>query len=387
MIRNPTRFGLIAATFLALTGARGVVLLGDGNPATNTTAPTGDLAGSGWQYEGGFGGFLGTPIAPEFFMTAKHVSGASSVFNYLGTNYDLLQRYSDPFSDLSIWQVNGTFPSFAPLYTSGAEAGQPLVVMGRGTQRGAAVSRGGTLRGWAWGTGDGVERWGQNIVSDIVADGTLNQYVYATFDQEGGPNEAHLSSGDSGGAVFIRDGLVWKLAGINYAVDGPFFSDASGGGGFDGALFDARDFYYQDGYNPPHFSLITGKRPVPSGFYASRIASKLGWIYSVIDPNGDVDGNGISNLTDYAHSLNLAGPIGPGAPIVAREGSALTITYRRLVRANAPASIIEKSNDLRMWAAATPTETILRVDEDVQTVKASVPVSGTRLFLRVRTGP
>ena len=39
---------------------------------------------------------------------------------------------------------------------------------------------------------------------------------------------------------------------------------------------------------------------MPSGFYSSRISSKRGWIYSVIDPNGDIDGNGISNLLDYA---------------------------------------------------------------------------------------
>jgi hypothetical protein len=135
-----------------------------------------------------------------------------------------------------IWQVAGTFPTFAPLVTGGSETGQPLVVIGRGTQRGGEVFRDGQLRGWFWGGGDGVQRWGQNVVTSVVNDGPLNQYVFAEFNQTGGANEAHLSVGDSGGAVFIRESGVWKLAGISYAVDGPFFNDGFGNGGFFGAF-------------------------------------------------------------------------------------------------------------------------------------------------------
>src|SRR5205085_8933832 len=92
----------------------------------------------------------------------------------------------------------------------------------------------------------------------------------------------------------------------NYAVDGPFYLDASGNGGFNAALFDARGFYVSDGGSPPMYSLITGRMPVPTGFYCTRISSKLDWIHSVIDPTGDFDGNGISNLLQYAISLNTA---------------------------------------------------------------------------------
>ena len=386
-LRHATFFVLAAAAGLMLGSARAVILFQDGNPATNTTAPIGDLSGSGWQYQGSFGAFLGTAIAPQFFMTAKHVSDAGTAFVYNGTSYNLLQRFNDPYTDLSIWQIQGTLPSFAPLYSSGDEPGQPLVVIGRGTQRGGDVSLTGELRGWLWGAGDGVQRWGQNVVTRIVSGGTLNQYVYATFDQSGGPNEAHLSVGDSGGAVFLREGGVWKLAGINYAVDGPYFTDAAGNGGFFGALFDARGFYDQDGFNPPHFSLITGATPVPSGFYASRIASKLGWIYRVVDPTGDANGNGISNRIEYARSLNRPAPEGPGGPTVAREGSSLAMTYRRLIGPGAPPSAIERSDNLQTWTVVMPPETILETDEDVQTVKASVPMTGTSMFLRVRIGP
>ncbi|MDQ6656495.1 MAG: hypothetical protein M3Y80_11870, partial [Verrucomicrobiota bacterium] len=217
-----------------------------------------------------------------------------------------------------------------------------------------------------------------------VSDGALNQYVYATFDQDGGASEAHLSGGDSGGAVFVREGGVWKLAGINYAVDGPFYGDASGANAFNGALFDARDFYYGDG---GVFTLIASDRPVSSGFYATRISSKLGWIYSIIDPNGDVNSNGITNLVEYAQSLNSPAPDGPGAPTVVREGNALAFTYRRLAPPNAPQYALQKSNDLRSWTFVSASETIVRVDEDVQTVKALVPMTGSRMFLRVLVSP
>ena len=375
---------LVALAAFAFSNARAVILLETGDPEANTTAPTGALAGSGWQYQGIFGGFLGTPIAPQFFMTAQHVAGASSTFIYNGTTYSLLSLYNDPFSDLTIWQIAGTFPSFAPLYTGSNETGQPLVVFGRGTLRGSEVFSNSMLRGWAWGAGDGRQRWGQNVVTSIVNGGPLNEFIFAEFNNPGVPNEAHLSSGDSGGAVFLNEGGVWKLAAINYAVDGPFYTDSAGNGGFFGALFDARGFYYQEG---SAFTPITGPVPVPSGFYSSRISSKQGWIYSVIDPNGDIDGNGISNLLDYANSLNAPAPTGPGAPTVVKDANTLAMTFRRLTRAGAPLYTVEQSTDLRTWTTVTQTPTFISSAGDVETVKVQVPMTGPRLFLRIRATP
>ena len=104
------------------------------------------------------------------------------------------------------------------------------------------------------------------MIGDIVVASPDNQYLNGTFDAAGLPNEATLSSGDSGGAAFIEDGEVWKLAGIHYAVDGPFYRDTSGTGGFNAALFDARSLYLSDEQSPPHYNLITGDAPVPAGF-------------------------------------------------------------------------------------------------------------------------
>ncbi|MEP6822381.1 MAG: hypothetical protein ABI946_08535 [Chthoniobacterales bacterium] len=388
--RPSLRSALLAslAICLAVSAARGVILLGTADPTANTTAPTGDLANSGWQYEGAFVGFLGTVIGPNHFITAAHIgggAGATIVFN--GVTYIVTEGRYDPYTDLVIWRVDGTFPMCSPIYTGDGETGQRLVVFGRGTQRGAEVIKNSTLRGWLWGPGDGVQRWGENFVTSIVRGGPVNQYVYATFDASGSANEAHLSSGDSGGALFIEDGAIWKLAGINYAVDGPIYTTDTGGTAFNGALFDARDFYYQNETNPMQYDLITGPGAVPTGFYCSRISSRSAWIYSVLDPSGDANANGVSNLVDYAQSLNMAEPVGPGVPTVMRASGMVSVIYRKLVIANAPQYVVQSSTDLRNWTTVTPTETLVAVNGDVQTVKATVPASGDRLFLRVLINP
>src|SRR5262245_42595106 len=181
------------------------------------------LLNSGWQFQGDFRGFLGTPIAPRYFITAKHIGGefdATNTFVYNGTTYTINTAdnvFDGPNgSDLRIWRINETFPTFAPMYTTPDELGKPLVVFGRGTQRGAAVRQAGVLKGWQWGMDDRVRSWGENNVSgflDINA-GDERQF-YFEFDAGAGRNESTLTVGDSGGAVFIQSDGVWKLAGIN----------------------------------------------------------------------------------------------------------------------------------------------------------------------------
>ena len=267
--------------FLA-AAARAVIFYGTDDPTANTTAPTGALADSGWQYEGQFGAFLGTPIAPNYFITAAHIGGASLVgtsIQYQGASYTTTAAYTEPNSDLCIYRVSGTFSTYAPLYTTpGGEVGQGLVVFGRGTQRGSPVLVGSDqhLGGWMWGTSDGVQRWGQNTVSQIYTDPTLGTFLYAPFSQNGGPNEATLSTGDSGGGVFVRGaGGVWELAGINYGVDGPFYTSSTGAGGFNAALFDTTGLYEYDGTN-----YVAANNP--SGFYATEIAANLAFINGVV---------------------------------------------------------------------------------------------------------
>jgi len=268
---DKARASLIVLVLLAFASlARGVILYRTGDPAANTTEPTGSLAGSGWQYEGNFGDFLGTAIAPHSFVTAKHLGTGPTQFSYHGVNYAIVRSFADLGSDLCIFEVEGTLPIYAPLYSRNDEVGQHLVVIGRGTQRGAGRVVNGQLRGWEYGPADSVQRWGENEVARI-----LRGALYVLFDQAGLPQEGHLTAGDSGGAVFLKDGETWKLAGINSDVD-TFASGPDRGGPYAAAMFDERGSYRSDG------TLVTGRAPVPSGFYAARISARLQWIYSII---------------------------------------------------------------------------------------------------------
>ena len=331
-------FGL--AVLLGAAGAAsGVILLELGDPARNTTTP-GD--NSGWQYEGEFGGFLGTPIAPHFFITAKHIGGEiGQPFTFHGVTYLTTAVFPDPESDLQIWQVDNAFPVYAPLYQgAGTEPGQELHVFGRGTQRGAAYppdSTGADVRGWSWGPGDGVPRWGRNIVSTIASAGNW-PFLLAAFDHPGLPGEAHLSVGDSGGGVFMLQNGLWRLAGINYGVD-DLYTAPDPATRFIAAIFDARG-YYQLNDDQTTFTQIPADapRPVPTQFYATEIAGRLPWILDTIrvadaaalptesfgdwrqayfspaqiadattgGPDADPDRDGVSNLLEFAFNLDPA---------------------------------------------------------------------------------
>lgn len=275
---------VLACVVLSAVPARAVLFDSTGDPAFNTTAPGGALAGSGWQYEGTFGGFLATPIGPNYFLAAKHIGGSiGSTLVYSGNTFITDAFVDSPNSDLRIWHVTGTFSTYAPLYTGTDVIGKSLVVFGRGNERGADVTLGGNLLGWQWSGGPNLQRWGTNTVTgrpDLGA--AYGTTIYATFDHNAGTNEATLSVGDSSGGVFIQDPAdsVWKLAGVNLGVDGPFATDASGTGAFNAALFDTRGYYVQDAGGT--YNLISGASPVPAGFYATEIAANLPFILSTI---------------------------------------------------------------------------------------------------------
>ena len=269
---------LLAAFSLSFTPARSVILYGTADPAANTTAPTGTLAGSGWQYEGQFGTFLGTVIASNYFVTAKHIGGSvGDIFIFDGVNYTTTAVFPDPSSDLQIWRVAASFPLHAPLFSgpAGSEVNLALVVIGRGTQRGNPVLVGtdSHLGGWLWGTPDAVQRWGTNVVGSIYSDPSYGNLLRVPFDAGADANEAHLSSGDSGGAVFVLNTTTnnWELAGINLAVDGPFSTSSSGANAFNAAMFDTTGLWVPGGHAPN-----------PSNFYATEIAAHRGFVESVV---------------------------------------------------------------------------------------------------------
>jgi PKD repeat protein len=273
---------LVVNGLVSLPSCRAVLFQSTGDPGFNTTAPGGTLSGSGWQYEGqwntGGGSFyLGTPVAPMFFLAAKHVGGATGdVFVLNGFTYHTVASSDCPTCDLTLWQVAETFPTYAPMYTASAEVQKPCVVFGRGTQRGTNVMVNGVLKGWFWGLSDNVERWGQNVVSEIYTDQTDGEMLQAFF----GNNVCDLSDGDSSGGLFIQNGSTWQLAGINHAVDGPFSTDGTTNTEFDAALLDIGGFYVQTVNGWTNIPQLVDQ---PSSFYSSRVSANLDWINGVIN--------------------------------------------------------------------------------------------------------
>ncbi|KAB2642964.1 MAG: hypothetical protein DVB26_00885 [Verrucomicrobia bacterium] len=310
-----------------------IIFLATGDAQHNTTTP-GD--NSGWQYEGKFHEFLGVPIAPFFFITAQHIGGSvGDVFDFHGDHFTTIAVHNSPSTDLRIWEVDHAmaFPTYAALSSGAAErVGATVTVCGRGTQRGAEVVVGGEAKGWLWGPGDQVERWGRNTLVNTVSVTGLGELLYCEFNHPGVADECHLSVGDSGGGMFVLEDGLWRLAGIHYGVDGPF-RDGASGSPFMAALYDIGGLEVQ---NPGWMLIPEQTDNIPSSFYSSRIAASLAWIMTIAGiadlsvlapesyaawqrlyftpeqiaapascgPAADFDRDGISNLLEFAFNLD-----------------------------------------------------------------------------------
>lgn len=287
-------------TLVPAPNARAVVLSSEG-AGRNITPPSSNEGLAGWNLQGSMGGFLGTPIAPQYFIAAQHVDPTMSITSItLGSQtYHVDKTFrgtgcvDDAGSDLRIYRIQETFPTYAPLYNAavdGTEFNKILTVFGRGTQRGAEVNVG-TLRGWQWGTSDSVQSWGQNVVSGTGSYRSSQSLLLFNFDQNGIANEAGLSAGDSSGGVFILSQGQWKLAGINYGVNSPWSTTGIGGKstGFNADIFDARGLYLWDDGTSSWFQVPSEPtNPVPGYSAASRISARLPWILSVVPEPGSV---------------------------------------------------------------------------------------------------
>jgi hypothetical protein len=288
---------LSCISFLSLN-VSALIFYSTGDPAFNTNAPSGSLAHSAWAYQGLWRGGLGTAIARECFITAEHLGGSvGDKFTFDGNEYITAAVFDDPQTDLRIWRVDRAFSRFATINSTNTEVGANVVAIGRGTRRGDPVTTRSTNffgsvtvkdHGWLWGEHDGVIRWGENKVDTIVDGKRLMGYdgigdlLQCGFTPAGtaGTNECHVSTGDSGGALFVRDGNNWHLAGIIYASEGIYNTENSGQG-FLAAIYDKGGLYQAQGTN----WLRTPDLPFEQSgaFYATRISSRAEWIRSVIN--------------------------------------------------------------------------------------------------------
>jgi hypothetical protein len=168
-------------------------------------------------------------------------------------------------------------------------------------------------------------------VTGSLTDPTYGEVLYCEFNHPGIPFECHLSSGDSGGGIFVLEDGLWRLAGINLAVDGPFRVPPEGSA-FHGPIFDQGGLEYRDGtdWKP----VADTPTDVPSSFYNSRISASLtaisnlapeinsiapenydAWLRLYFSPTqiadanlssplADFDKDGINNLLEFALNLD-----------------------------------------------------------------------------------
>ena len=134
------------------------------------------------------------PIAPHFFITAKHIGGGiGSVLDFHRDSSTVIASHPSPTTDLQIWEVDHSkpFPTFAPPASAAGDTLTTATVIGRGTRRGVPVTVGEVLKGWKWGSSDNVQRWGRNDVEGVLPSGPgagelkvrvyLNSYSFFNF--------------------------------------------------------------------------------------------------------------------------------------------------------------------------------------------------------------
>jgi hypothetical protein len=254
-----------------------------------------------YQLQGRFRGFLGTPIGEDFFLTAQHIgiSSSDTISFSQGPNagtYPIRRWYDDPDSDLRIVEIEGSFTEWAPLYAANDEPGRTALLFGRGGAPGDFVVVGSELKGWKAMAPDGATSWGRNVVESGVGN-----EIYARFEINGLAVEGGLSSGDSGGAWFIRDGLgLLRIAAISFAMTGPYQADAGGapdGLPFEAPLFDIGGLWVG---NPGSEVFIDENPvPIPAALFGTRVSKRLDWIGLIVgfSPE-DTDGDGVPNDQD-----------------------------------------------------------------------------------------
>jgi len=212
---------LLAAALLAATPAGGV-LIASGDGTGNTSAPADD---PGFAHVGVLDGLSGVYVGNRWMLTAWHVGEGTATLagvDYApvpGSRTRLVGPEGVP-SDLALVKLLGD-PGLPGLLLAEdpPPIGAPVVIAGRGRNRGAATTWNGH-DGWLWGPGAAI-RWGTNTVTDtdlLVLD-TVSLVV--DFAAPGTPeatvHEAQVATGDSGGALFWKDGSQWRLAGTLFA--------------------------------------------------------------------------------------------------------------------------------------------------------------------------
>ncbi|MCC5830644.1 MAG: PEP-CTERM sorting domain-containing protein [Phycisphaeraceae bacterium] len=300
MTRSSIAATVLASALLFLgpwsSQARAVVIY-DPDGAFRLTGPTPN-DNYFFDIQGNYGVGMATPIAPNYLLSVKHLNVPSNnVVTFLSSSpnagqYSVVQVIDHADSDLRLIKIDQPLAMWADPYFGNGEVGKDVILTGRGTQVGDPVFLSGELRGWEWGTFDGVRSWGENTITaktTVNVAGTNTPALRWTFDPIAGANQGQLTERDSGGGVFFEEDGRWYLAGINAAVEAPF-KKSSGGEDIWAALFNVRNFFPASG---PRINQTRG-----SYGYATQISAVEDWLRSII-VDGDLTGSGSVGIPDF----------------------------------------------------------------------------------------
>ncbi len=281
LLTAPSAFGII-------------VFRGEGR---NLQPPTDPAVKACWDAHGSWLGATGVAIAPQWFVSAFHLGApVGRFFDLGGKSYEVVEAAVIPQTDLSLFRIKGAFPNYVPLWdeTCGSELKKAALLFGRGCARGEPIMLpSGHQPGWLWGASDGKLSWGRNEITELFAAGTeLGNLLVWSWDRAQGDDAGTLSSGDSGGGVFLQDPAgQWRLAGIHFdvdpAVDGKenqYSFDSTGAHPFWASIHDGRELFrglLGETFRPAG---NLAEHPAPMWAGASRIAPQVALIRTIIAP-------------------------------------------------------------------------------------------------------
>ena len=220
---------LVASAWLTQLAPAVLVVSGSGS---NLMTPVDDPGWDAVATISGSGGaataiFLGNHGGYGWFLTANHVVLTGNTLNIGGSDFTTFADVQQIGSaDLKVFRVDGTVVGVTAvtLATTAPSVGSTVVMIGHGvtgtqvtwdTTNNPWTVPGSGAEGFEW-TGPHVKRWGTNTIdtTSLTVSGTAS--LATDFDNTTG--EAQGSLGDSGGAVFYKNGSDWELVGMMFAV-------------------------------------------------------------------------------------------------------------------------------------------------------------------------
>jgi hypothetical protein len=229
----PISFALALGLALSLGPASPAlaVVITTGDGTGNTTAPPDD---PGFANVGTISS-TGIYLRNGWVLTAAHAGagnialGGVSYVMVPGSEVQLLTKSEVPpvASDLVMYRIQDP-PPLPPLKIASLPPilGEAAVLIGNGDNREATETywdvdwqevtpMPAAFAGWKKGSGRTV-RWGTNTVTTLALQTPFNQTLTDEFrmDFDNLSDEGQAIAGDSGGAVFIKRGETWELAGM-----------------------------------------------------------------------------------------------------------------------------------------------------------------------------